>query len=149
MGASSGSKLKVALKDRTTDIRIHLLERYLLAPAVPKNCMTPGSPHIGDPVDALSEHGHEISLTLEVSDHDREGDQSTAAATTNLEGVQLLGRPAGRRHPAPEAVQNPCDPVRPPALDRLWTRVALCMDEQCGEIIGWERHSVAPQSHAR
>ena len=70
-----GRKLKVALKDRTADLRVHFLERYLLAPAVPKNRMTPGSPHIGDPVDAASEHCHEIPLTLEVSDHDREGDQ--------------------------------------------------------------------------
>jgi hypothetical protein len=56
VSASPGCELKVAPKNRTAELRIDLLESYLLRPAVSKHGVTPGGANIGDPVHVLPEH---------------------------------------------------------------------------------------------
>ena len=116
MGASPRCQLQVAAKDRRAPTHLDFLKPYLFASTVAKDGVTTGSPDVGHPIRALTEHGDEVALALVVGDDDRERDQSAAAATANLKAVQSLWPFPRCGSPAPEAIQEPRNPVWTPAL---------------------------------
>ncbi len=115
MGAGSGRQLKVALKNRPANLRVHLFETYRFTSAMSQYGVTTGGSYIGDPVHPLAEHCYEVSLAFVVRHYHRERSDTAGTAAAYLKRLHAMRRQASRSGPPHHSVEEPRHPIRPAA----------------------------------
>ena len=85
MWLRTGGACEVSALDRRTALGVDLLEERGLAAAVAQHGPPLGGADVADPVDGFAEHGHQVSLVVEVGDDHQEEDEAPGPATSDLQ----------------------------------------------------------------
>lgn len=109
--AGAGCSLEVRLQDGGALIGGELIELDFFAKAAAENCSSAGCAHILDPARIVSEHGHEVALSIDDGHDHREGESPPRLSSSHFQSLEVVGRNARRAYSSPRSIQNPRDPV--------------------------------------
>src|SRR5579859_724753 len=92
MGSCSWSSMQVHLQDGGTLFYRNLFELNLLATAALNHRSATGSSHIPDPLHILSEHRHQIPLSINHCHHQRQRNRPPRLSSDHFQSHQVVGR---------------------------------------------------------
>src|SRR5215471_7538694 len=107
--------LQAAPQDRGTLPRADLVEPDDLTVPAPQHRTPMGRADVADPVRALPQHRHQVSLTPIIRDHDGKRDRLARTPPGNLQHHQLSRARTSGGQPSPGAIKKPGEPVRAPS----------------------------------
>lgn len=107
----SRSALQVSPQDGWALVGGNLFELDVLTAAAAENRSSTGCPHIADPLHVVSEHRHQVPLSIDDGHDQRERDGPPRLSSGHFQCHKVVGRDARRGHSSPRSIQNPGDPV--------------------------------------
>lgn len=96
MRSRTGCSPQVNLQDGCTLFGGYLLELDLLAAAAPENGSSTRCTYILDPAHVISEHRHQVSLSIDDSQNDRQRENSPRLSPGHFQCFEVVGRNARR-----------------------------------------------------
>jgi hypothetical protein len=111
MGSRSRCSLQVRPQDGGAPFGGNLFEVDLLTTAASEHRSSPGGTDVVDPLHVLSEHRHQVPLSLDDGHHHRQRDRPPGLASGHFQGHQVVGRDARRGDSSSRSIQHPRDPV--------------------------------------
>ena len=107
----SRCSLQVSPQDRCALVGGHLFELDLLTGAAPENRSSTGCTYVVDPLHVISEHRHQVPLSIDDCHHQRQRDGAPRLSSGHFQCHEVVGRHARRGHSSRRSVQNLRDPV--------------------------------------
>jgi hypothetical protein len=120
----SRCSLQVSLQDGCALVGGHLVELDLLTGAAPENRSSTGCTYIADPLHVVSEHRHQVPLSFDDRDDDRQREGSSRRSSGHFQCHEEVGRHARRGHGSRRSVENSRDPVLSPPTVQPSTEAA-------------------------
>ena len=103
--------LQVSLQDDCTLAGGTLFELDLLTTAAPKNCSSSGCPYVLDPAHLVSEHGHQVALSLDNGDDHGQRQGAPRLSSGDFQSREIVGGDARREYGSGRAIQYSREPV--------------------------------------
>src|SRR3989454_6940506 len=89
----------------------NLFELDLLTTAARENCSSTGCTYVLDPAHVISEHRHQVPLSMNDGHDQRQRDRPPGLSSGHFQCHKVIGRDARREYSSPRSIQNPRDPV--------------------------------------
>ena len=109
----SRCSLQVSPQDGCALFDGKLFELDLLTTSAPENCSSTGCTYVLDPVHVISEHRHQVPLSIDDGYDHRQRDSPPRLSSGHIQCHEVVGRNARRGYSSPRSIQNPRDPVGP------------------------------------
>jgi len=135
VGSRSRCSLQVSPQDGGALVGGNLFEVDLLTTAAPENRPSTGCPYVVDPLHVISEHRHQVPLSIDDGHDHRQRDSPPRLSSGHFQCHEVVGRDPRRGHSSRRPIQNPRNPVgslptvQPPsevAESHLSRRTFLC-----------------------
>src|SRR5215207_3663910 len=82
--------------------------------------------HVSLPVRVLSQHGHEVALTVNDGHDERQADDTTGPPARHLESDQIVWTDSARRECCGASVEDACHPIGTPTSVKPSAQIHLC-----------------------
>jgi hypothetical protein len=137
MRSRSGCALQISPQDGGTLVRGNFFEVDLLTLTALEHRSSPGCTYILDPLHVLSEHRHQIPLSINDGHHHRQRDRPSGLSSGHFQCYHIVGN-TRRGDNGPRSINHPRDPVGSlptvqPSLEVAWRHFSFSPFSKCLE----------------